>query len=217
MDYKINPSTQEEEIEDIDKKNNHRFRDFIFTTLILFGIYALAGYATQNVGSENFKSWGKRYSLLRWPMRIINYNTEYDDYCDLKTTSSGLCSVFPSNKKESIEEITRDIDNGSMTIEAGEKMIKEIGDSYLGKGNTGKIIDIVNDNNLSPEEAAKKIMYEVPTGLPGPLDKLSKDVAKKILETQETSSNNHPSGNKREKSPVETFLDDQMKRYKIGQ
>jgi hypothetical protein len=86
-------------------------------------------------------------------------------------------------RKRSLEEerIKREFEEGEITYEEAKDMIKDLYGPIAGRDLTEKILGIAEDTSLTPEEAAERLVDEVPTGLPKTLDKWTKKTAKKIF------------------------------------
>lgn len=120
---------------------------------------------------------------------------------------SGLTNSVQRAASE-MQAITREIQSspieaGAIASEQSEQSIIEqtqtnlegTGDSYLGNGKTQEIINTVTDDSLTSKEAADRVVDLTPTGLPGPVDRVVKDVAKKLcggfVQAIESSDGSH--------------------------
>jgi len=178
-------------------------KTFLIVIVILGVIYAGIGLVIANTGSESWKSWvGQNYSVLGWPKLLVDMRSgseSYQAYCQggsrpshQPSSSGGVRSSasammqdpnLPSEARGRVASIQQQVDNGQVSTAEAERMLQGIGDAYLGKGKTERIMGIARDagtDRMSEKEAAGKIVDEVPTGLPGPVDKWTKKVAKGV-------------------------------------
>jgi len=138
-----------------------------FRVLFLIGIIGAIIYFVAVPGS--FSQLTDRISNSNQIMET-NHRTNY--------TSTGNTN-YTTTDQSSSSESNYDSDR---TIDDARRQINNIGDAYLGEGKTEKITNIATDENRTPEQAAKDIVKEIPTGLPGPVDHYVKQAALKIFD-----------------------------------
>jgi len=178
-------------------------RTLLILVIVLGVVYTGIGIAIANTGSDSWKSWvGRNYGALGWPKLLIDMSTgsdSYQAYCERgstvtrrRTASGGVRSSasamiqdpgLPSEARQRVSDIQQQVDNGQMSTAEAERMLQSIGDAYLGKGKTERIMGIAREagtGSMSEKEAASKIVDEVPTGLPTPVDKWTKKAAKSL-------------------------------------
>jgi len=178
-------------------------RTLLILVIVLGVVYTGIGIAIANTGSDSWKSWVRRdYGVFGWPKLLADMSTNSDSYrayCEggTRTTHhpyapSGVRSSaaamaqepsLPSEARQRVSDIQQQVDNGQMSTAEAERVLRSIGDAYLGKGKTERIMGITREagtGSMSEKEAASKIVDEVPTGLPGPVDKWTKKAAKSL-------------------------------------
>lgn len=92
------------------------------------------------------------------------------------------CNNNTTTRSYSISNNNYHENSNNQIIEDAQRQINNIGDAFLGKGTTEKITNIVNDDNRTPEQAAKDIIREIPTGLPKIVDNYVKGMVGKMLD-----------------------------------
>lgn len=148
---------------------------FLFVTSIGIGIGYFGGGALiikQHSIEENRQLYQSPYTdgLIKFLIKL---------YCKEATIPTSPSQYYNNSDVSSkIEEVKRKINDGELTIEEGERIIQNIGDAYLGEGKTKKIMDIMEKEQtgeISEREATRRIIDEVPTGLPSGLERAVKD------------------------------------------
>lgn len=200
---------------------SHGFRNFLlFIVFIGGGSYLGAGYIAKTAGNENWNNWAKKYSLIEWPKLIADYsNGEYDAYCrNLNAFQSSAKAIVSCNSSAStqINGIEKKVASGEISLEEGSRMVCQIGDIYLGRGKSEKIMNIISQEDISPQEAARRVINEVPTGLPDNVDKGVKKAATTVFNhieknLGENNQNSKGSGNQ-DKGLVNKYIEEYVKR-----
>lgn len=140
-----------------------------FRVLFLIGIAGVMIYFIATPNSAFYQLRDKFYQTK--PSQNINYSSNNRSSRTSNYSSSSNWSFNTSNN----------YDNDRI-IEDAQRQINNIGDAFLGKGTTEKITNIVNDDNRTPEQAAKDIIREIPTGLPKIVDNYVKGMVGKMLD-----------------------------------
>lgn len=149
----------------------------------------LKGY--KNRGEQETYAYyrSKGINILTWPKILfsLNYAEQKEFEKKYRESQKRMNAEYyvPTNKRNlssedsrKISEIERKVRDGEIQIEQAERMIQQIGDAYLGSGKTKAIMEIQYQQSrgqISETEAARKIINEVPTGLPPQIDKFVKE------------------------------------------